>query len=299
MRRLALVLACLGTLSLVAAGAVDPTPLPTFVRFAEDGHGGGQMQVAVASYQSDDGATVDLISTVHIGDGPFFRQLAHRLGGYDAVLYELVAHRGEPALEEGVNDQQRRIAAEMSLENQGPHMNYDRPTFVHADLDLEDIERQETAAHGTFKGALGDGPGLATATSAADAAGLRPVYDDLRAAKAVQASNHKEYTRRMRRAYSRLLATTADPAPGLTFPAGMEVLVGSRNRHVMDVLAAQIDKGHRHLAVLYGAAHMVDLEHRLLAHGYRRSSVTWTTAWAVAPDGTPTTQAAAVPRATP
>ncbi len=96
-----------------------------------------------------------------------------RLGGYDAVLYELVGHRGEPATEEGVNDQQRRIAADMALENQGPHMNYDRPTFVHADLDLEDIQQQEVAAHGTFKGALGDGPGIGTATSPDDVAGLR------------------------------------------------------------------------------------------------------------------------------
>ena len=277
----------------LAAAPVAPPAGTPFVRFDEDGHGGGQMQAAVGSYHSDAGVTVDLVSTVHIGDVAFFRQLAKRLNGYDAVLFELVAPRGEPATEEGVNDQQRRIAADMALENQGPHMNYDRPQFVHADLDLEDIRQQETAAHGTFKGAMGEGPGLAAAAGPDDTAGLRAVYADLVAAKAVARSNPREHTRLMRRAYSRLLAVTAAPAPGSTYPAGMEVLVGSRDQHVMDVLGQQVEAGKTHLAILFGGAHMVDLEHRLLSHGYVRQSLTWTTAWTVAPDGTPTTRPAA------
>jgi hypothetical protein len=296
-----LVLACLS-----AAPPVPPTtqPLGTFVRFAEDGHGGGQMQVAVTSYRNDDGSTVDLLSTVHIGDVAFFRQLAKRLNGYDAVLFELVAHRGEPATEEGVNPQQARIASEMSLENQGPHMNYDRPSFVHADLDLEDLQAQEKAAHGTTKGMLGEGPGLAAATSADDTAGLESVYADLKAAAAVdpgkqgaphaKGANAKEYARLMRRAYARLLSATAEPAAGSTYPVGadMDILVGARNQHVMDVLAQQTEAGKHHLAILFGGAHMVDLEHRLLSHGYQRTATTWVTAWTVAPDGTPTTRPA-------
>ncbi len=284
------VLAPVLALACLSAAPAGPPVGASFVRFAEDGHGGGQMQTAVGSYRNDAGVTVDLISTVHIGDAAFFRQLAKRLNGYDAVLFELVAHRGEPATEEGVNDQQARIASDMSLENQGPHMNYDRPQFVHADLDLEDIQKQETAAHGTFKGALGEGPGLAAATSADDTAGVRPVYADLAAAKAVAKANPRERTRLMRRAYSRLLAVTAEPAPGSTYPAGMEVLVGARDQHVMDVLGQQVEAGKVHVAILFGAAHMVDLEHRLLSHGYARRSLTWVTAWTVAPDGTPTTR---------
>ena len=277
---------------LLACLAVATRPAAeSFVRYAEDGRGGGQFQAAVARYRNPDtGVAVDLISTVHIGDAAFFRQLARRVTGYDAVLYELVAHRGEAATEEGVNDQQRRIAADMALENQGPHVDYDRPSFVHADLDLEDIRRQEVALHGTFKGALGDGPGLAAATGTADTAGLRSVYADLVAAKAVAKSNPREHTRLMRRAYSRLLAFTADPAPGQTYPAGMEVLVGARDRHVMDVLAQQVESGKTHLAILFGAAHMADLQSRLESHGYQRQSIEWVTAWTIAPDGTPTTR---------
>ena len=116
------------------------------------------------------------------------------------------------------------------------------------------------------------------------------MYDDIKAAKALARTNPRERTRLMRRAYSRLLAYTADPAPGKTYPAGMEVLVGARDQHVMDVLGQQVGKGKRHVAILFGAAHMADLQSRLLTHGYRRTSMTWTTAWTVAPDGTPTTR---------
>jgi hypothetical protein len=70
----------------------------------------------------------------------------------------------------------------------------------------------------------------------------------------------------------------------------MEVLVGARDEKVMKVLGEQMAAGKKKLAVLYGAAHMLDLEHRLLQMGFKRQSVLWQTAWTVAPDGTPTTQ---------
>jgi hypothetical protein len=247
------------------------------------------MQAAVGRYVNDDGTQVDLLSTMHIGEPAFFRGLAKQFPKYDAVLYELVAPRGVPPTEEGVNDQQKRIAEDCELENQGPHMNYDRPNFVHADLSLEEIEKLEIARNGTFKGALGDGPGLKAARSKADTAGDQQVYDDK---KAAEKASPAERVRLLRRAYSRILAVTVEPAPGKTFPAGMDVLVGSRNDEVIRVLSKQISDGKKNLAIFYGAGHMMDLEHRLFDMGFRRQSLTWQTAWTVAPDGTPTTRPA-------
>jgi hypothetical protein len=276
-------------LIIVAPGADAPStqPVPNFVRFAEDGHGGGKMQAAVGHYVNADGVTVDLLSTMHIGEQAFFRDMAKKFPRYDSVLFELVAPRGVPADEEGVNDQQLRIAKDCNLENQGPHMSYDRKNFVHADLSLEDIEKLETDRHGTFKGALGEGPGIKAARNAGDLGGQQAVFNDLKAAKT---ATPPERIRLMRRAYSRLLAVTAVPAPGQTYPADMEVLVGARNDQVMRVLKQQMDTGEKNLAIFYGAAHMVDLEHRLFDLGFKRQSLIWQTAWTVEPDGTPTTQ---------
>jgi hypothetical protein len=270
-----------------AADLPTTQPLPNFIRFDEDGHGGGKMQAAIGHYVNGDGVTVDLLSTMHIGQQSFFRDLARRFPKYDSVLYELVAPRGVPADEEGVNDQQRKIAWDCDLENQGPHMSYDRKNFVHADLSLEEIEKLETAKHGTFKGALGEGPGIKAARNPGDLAGQKAVYDDMMAAKKASPA---ERIRLMRRAYSRLLQFTAQPAPGQTYPADMEVLVGARNDEVIRVLTQQIANGDKNIAIFYGAAHMVDLEHRLFDMGFKRVSTIWQTAWTVEPDGTPTTQ---------
>jgi hypothetical protein len=270
---------------LLAADPPTTQPLSNFVRFTEDGHGGGKMQAAVATYVNDDGVQVDLLSTMHIGESAFFRDLSKRLPKYDAVLYELVAHRGEEATEEGVNDQQRVLARDCGLENQGPHMSYDRKNFVHADLDLEDIEKMEIAQNGTFKGALGEGPGIKAAKNEQDTAGDSDILADVRAAKTATPA---ERIRLLRRANSRLMAITSQPPEGATYPAGMEVLVGARNEKVIKVLAQQIAIGKKNLAVFYGAAHMVDLEHHLFQMGFKRQTVVWQTAWTVAPDGTTT-----------
>ncbi len=247
------------------------------------------MQAAIGRYVNDDGIHVDLVSTVHIGEPTFFRQLAKALPKYDAVLYELVAPRGVPPTEEGVNDQQKQIAEDCDLDNQGPHMDYERPNFVHADLSLEEIQKLVIAREGTFKGALGEGPGLKAARDERDTAGRKEIFADLQAARTASPA---ERTRLLRRAYARQLVVTAQPVEGTTFPAGagMDVLVGKRNDEVIRVLQNQISAGNKNLAIFYGAAHMVDLEHRLLAMGYKRQSLDWQTAWTVAPNGTPTTQ---------
>jgi hypothetical protein len=270
--------------------ALPPPPPPTtepiacFFRFDTDGHGGGKAQAAMASYRNDDGVEVDLLSTMHIGETSFFQDLARRFPKYDAVLYELVAHHGEPATEEGVNPQQQQIADDMHLQNQGPHMNYERKNFVHADLDYELIEKLETAQHGTFKGALGEGPGLTAAKSDRDTAGDKGVFTDLEGAKTAAPA---EKIRLTRRAYARILALTAQPVPGTTYPRDMEVLAGARNDKVMATLDEQLRAGKTKIAIMYGAAHMVDLEHRLFLRGFKRTSLTWVTAWSVADDRTP------------
>jgi hypothetical protein len=48
----------------------------------------------------------------------------------------------------------------------------------------------------------------------------------------------------------------------------------------MDVLGSQLKKKHFHLAILYGAAHMPDLERRLdKRYGLSLKGRTWLTAW--------------------
>jgi hypothetical protein len=57
------------------------------------------------------------------------------------------------------------------------------------------------------------------------------------------------------------------------------VIIGDRNAKCVEVLCRQVEGGKRKLGVFYGAAHLPDLERRLLEMGYRRGKQKWLTAW--------------------
>jgi len=60
---------------------------------------------------------------------------------------------------------------------------------------------------------------------------------------------------------------------------GGTVLVGERNRVALEVMTKQIAAGKKRLAIFYGAAHLADMEERLLQQGFKRVKVEWLKAW--------------------
>jgi hypothetical protein len=56
-------------------------------------------------------------------------------------------------------------------------------------------------------------------------------------------------------------------------------IIGERNRHALDVMKKQIESGKKHLAIFYGAAHLPDMEQRLLKQGYKLQKSEWLKAW--------------------
>jgi hypothetical protein len=57
------------------------------------------------------------------------------------------------------------------------------------------------------------------------------------------------------------------------------VLVGERNRVALEVMDKQIAAGKKRLAIFYGAAHLADMEARLLKKGFKRTQTEWLKAW--------------------
>ena len=64
-----------------------------FLKFEDDGHGGGKLKTAIATYQDANGVTVHLVGAVHIADQPYYDGLNRTFKTYDAVLYEMVKPR--------------------------------------------------------------------------------------------------------------------------------------------------------------------------------------------------------------
>jgi hypothetical protein len=74
--------------------------------------------------------------------------------------------------------------------------------------------------------------------------------------------------------------------------SGMEtdkgsVIVVERNKVALEVLKKEIAKGHKHLAIFYGAAHLTDMEQRLVSLGFKPEKSEWLTAWDLPPEPPP------------
>lgn len=74
--------------------------------------------------------------------------------------------------------------------------------------------------------------------------------------------------------------------------AGMEteqgsVIVVERNKVALEVLKQQIAQGRKRLGIFYGAAHLPDMEQRLMAMGFKPVKAEWLTAWDLPPEPPP------------
>ena len=121
-------------------------PAPKFVRFLDEGDLKGQLQTGIVTYENSAGVTVDLIAVIHMADKPYYKNLERSFEAYDALLYEITKPKGEgidsPKLRNHPLRRMMRMQTRMmGLAGQMETIDYTKPNFVHADLDLETFQR--------------------------------------------------------------------------------------------------------------------------------------------------------------
>lgn len=266
-------------------GVADPAAAAEssdFVRFRQEEHR-GLLETAIVRYARPDGGMVDLIGVVHIGDTVYYEELNKRLGGYDALLYELVGNpedlKDAGKLASSQNPMrmlQRMVKTMLKLDYQLDAIDYTRPNFVHADLDMEafqdlQAERGENIftilQNAMRKASEGGVEGGAPASSLPlDIAPILAALGSPDSASALKLVVAEQFDK------AEQLLDSVEAESGT-------VILTERNKHVMKVLEAQAALGKEQLGVFYGAAHLVDLERRLRESGYRRAGQEWLTAW--------------------
>ena len=86
-------------------------------------------------------------------------------------------------------------------------------------------------------------------------------------------------SRKMKIELAEQFASSSGLASGLGPTLG-RILIDDRNQAAMKVFQKELAKGHKKIAIFYGAAHMPDFEKRLVDDfGMKRKSVRWLTAW--------------------
>jgi hypothetical protein len=84
---------------------------------------------------------------------------------------------------------------------------------------------------------------------------------------------------RLKRVMAEQMALLGGTMASLDGPEG-STIVTERNKKALDVLRRELADGRRRVAVFYGAAHLPDMEKRLLADfGLKRAETRWLTAW--------------------
>lgn len=254
-----------------------------FIRF-EPGETSDHLQTAIIRYESPQKAAVDLVGAIHIADKAYFDTLNVRFKSYDAVLYELVgpafSERGKAPPSDGqhklawVGQLQTKMKETLKLHGQLESIDYQAKNFVHADMGTEQFSESQAGKNESFltlylKAALAQKEAGAKTGVNSDAAGLVMLLKLLTA---------KDTSTGLKRMIAQQFDTVEDIMAGVESGQGT-ALVGERNRVALEVLDKQMAAGKKKLAVFYGAAHLGDMEQRLLKKGFKRTNVEWITAW--------------------
>lgn len=263
-----------------------------FLRFVDDGRGGGRLESSIVRFRNADGVTVDLIGAVHIGEKSYFAALSDRFDQYDALLYEMVkpvnapvpgerpatrpARGGRPRpMLRAVGGLQQFMKETLRLSFQLEEINYARANFVHADLDAETFarlqdERGESMVVLLIRAMIEGARNPALARN-------QPTLPELLAALAAP-----DRDRQLKLLLARQLADL-DAMSGLLEGNDGSVILTERNRRAVEVFDREVANGKRRLGIFYGAAHLDGIEKMLRDRGFAQAGEPeWLVAWNMA-----------------
>lgn len=266
------------TLTQKTGAGAEPTD---FLRFLEDDKAESDaLQTAIVSYQSPAGVTVDLVGAVHIADKAYFEALNNRFKSYEAVLYELVGRpieqRDELKTGDGseklqwLGQMQEMMRKTLKLESQLKGIHYKAKNFVHADMSVEGFFESQEEKKETFL-TLWIKAMQAQSAMAHD----RPQPS---AFEVIALLRKEDSSMELKRLVGQEFDSMEKLITGIESNGGTS-LIGERNRYALEVLDREVKAGKKHLAIFYGAAHLPDMESRLVKQGYVRKKVEWLTAW--------------------
>ena len=285
MKLLAVLFGCLPLSGMVGA-AQPPKAATDYVRFVE-GEEGDSLETAIVRFESPQKVIVDLVGAIHIADKNYYDALNVRFRSYDAVLYELVgppmSERTKEQMKPGggsgslqwVGTMQTFMRDTLKLHGQLEGIDYAAKNFVHADMTSSQFHDTREKKQESFlklylklwqaqQAAAGD-----DAEADSEAAALATLFRILMS---------KDGSLELKRGMASQFDEVEKLMSGVEEGEGT-VIVGERNRVAFEVLDKQLAAGKKRLAIFYGAAHLTDMEQRLLKRGFKRTTTEWLKAW--------------------
>lgn len=235
------------------------------------------LNTAIVRFARKDGATVDLVGAVHIGDGKYYDELNRRFADYDVVLYELVAPAGTkiPAgqplpMNNPISFVQKTLRDVLDLEFQLERVSYDRPNMVHADMSptqlAEAMRRRGESVFTIILRMMLHAMAQQDQTTGSDLQLLMALFNPDRALA-------------LKRIMSEQFQTVEGSVMAIGGPEGSSLIEG-RNAVALEALRKKLAAREKKIAIFYGAGHMRDFDKRLREDfDMVPVNTEWLTAW--------------------
>lgn len=283
-----LLTAAFGSLALPVWSEQKPAPSQEadYVQWVDDA-AGESLQTAIVTFTHPGGQTLDLIGAVHIGDKSYYQELNTQFKQYDAVLYELVggpmpktkpdkearsASRGSSSLA-WVGKMHETLKNSLELASQMDEVDYSPQNFVHADMSLEEFQKAKESKNESFLGLMVK---AWLVQSELEASGQASQTGDLAQLMAILLSG--DSATELKRMLGSQFHMVEQLVTGIEGSEG-SVIIGARNDVALKVLVQQLQTGKKRFAIFYGAAHLPDMEKKLLAAGWIKKETRWLNAW--------------------
>ena len=243
------------------------------------------METAITHFRHPlKGYTVDLIGVVHVGPQSYYEQLNREFKKYDAVLYELIADgsQGRPipvvdsagAADNPLSMVQHGMSSILGLDFQLDFVDYQPRNFVHADVSPEEFEKSISQRHESFAQILMRS--MQSGETASPEAEKELSQVNMMAIFGRPAPSDRIHMRR----FMALMFNQPEQMVELLEGPGGGTILSVRNQKALKVLGSEIKKGRKKLAIFYGAAHMLDMEKRLVHdYGVKFTGQSWVPAW--------------------
>ena len=266
------------------SSSVQAHPWCKFLRLLED-TSSAQLQTSKLIYRRKDGARIDLISAIHIGEKNYYQGLNKRFKNYEALLYEkLNPHSGGTAEArdiERVISLQHWMKDKLNLELQTNGIDYQAKNFIHADLDLTTLAALQSDQGESFLKLMQSMQQVLDADTdlIATTGPGQPVVPDAVKNLIYDAQGQQRDTAEIKLLLARQLQDVDLIVSAIEGIKGTVVL-RERNKHAIEVLLKTLDQGRQKIGIFYGVAHMMEIAQRLTEDlGFTLTHTYWYTAW--------------------
>jgi hypothetical protein len=262
--------------------------VPDYVRWTEK-EDTAALETALTRFTDAQGRTVDLIGAVHIADKAYYQDLNTRFKSYDALLYEMVGGPVPKTEQERTKRAEQRdnsslawvgqihatMQRTLELTSQMDQIDYGPKNFVHADVSLKQFNDLKKEKQESFLGLMLRAMAVQAELEASGKLGQQPDMVKL-LALLLRGDSATELKRLLGAQFDQIEVLMS----GIEGPDG-SVIIGERNKKALQVMDEQLHAGKKTLGIFYGAAHLPDMEARLLKQGWKKTSTTWLKAWNV------------------